>query len=262
MEENLSNLHFDLLDGRESEIAQICLSIVKEHGFRYVLAGGWAVYAYASEIPSVDVDLYIENEEDLGNILGHHGLRIGPGKEVETISLGSAIEVWGIQVPGLGLPEPSITVAELLQGRTTNRSITLGTKKMDVIVPKPEALCLAKLIALHNRSLAYRSNFDGEAGMMLGPELNNRLKGLTQDYWLRKAGKDMFDVALLLDSEKSVPTKTLELLQTLNLDDTNPTLVSKIPEVVQTMATDLARRVGRPSPPDRISRFRSMLGSS
>lgn len=256
---DLSRLHYDLLDGREETNFRTCLRVLEDDSMDYVLLGGWAVYAHVSEVPSVDVDLCLKDSDRLHRSLSRYGIKVGMGEDVEVLLPSDKMEVWGVQVPGLGLPEPSCTFEDLLENRTMTKAIELGNQSYRAIVPLPEALCISKLVALHNRSLAYRSFSEGEAGMLLGPELNTQLKGLSEDYWLRKAGKDAYDVGMLAGMHNLRLDALAELLIDVGLQDAMPTLGSQVPGVVMKMAGDLARRVGRQDPEAIIAGVRTRL---
>lgn len=242
-----SDLHLDLVGPESYGLARSALEVVQKLDVEHVLGGGWAVYAHTAEIPSVDVDLFLPLGvgERLSEGLEERGLAVGPGGEVELLGLDAEIELWGFGEPDLGIPHPSYTPREAFEGRTVETELALPEDPIDVTVPTPPALAATKVVAMGNRGLAYRSYHDGQARMSLGPALVPRLHRRAQSYYLRKAGKDLFDLALLLREDSG---RTRELLAGLGLVEEAGQIAGTVDPAVSEMADDLAERAGTSSP--------------
>lgn len=195
-----SDVHYDRIDEQAFELARRVLDAIQSLEAEAILGGGWAVYAHTAHVPSVDVDLYLSAEarEPVEEHLERSDLTVGPHREVEMLALDSGIDLWISGDPDLGIARPSYTPAEVFDGRLEERTLELPQGVVPTTVPDRPSLAFTKLVALANRDLAHRAREDGQARMQLGPSLANRVLGRSRSYYRRKAGKDLFDLAVLL----------------------------------------------------------------
>lgn len=244
-----SDVHFDDIDDGVYRIARLALTAINALDTDYVLAGGWAVYTHIPRVPSADVDLFVgrDAEHPVRSRLKSEGLTTGEGGEVEILDLDADIELWGIGDPDLGIPVPSYRPADLFQDRVQNRPLDLQDDTVTVPVPTPPALAVTKIVALRNRDLAYRAHHSGHAGMLLGPTRANRIRNRAPSYYLRKAGKDLFDLGLLL-ADQATASHTKELLADTDLSAHVPTILDELASDTIELAGDVAERIGAASP--------------
>lgn len=244
-----SDAHFDEIDDRVYRIARLALTTIDALDADYVLVGGWAVYTHIPRVPSVDVDLFVarDGQHAIRTELESEGLTTAEGGEVELLDLDADIELWGIGDPDLGIPVPSFRPADLFENRVQDRPLDLQNDTLTVTVPTPPALALTKVVALRNRDLAYRAHHSGHAGMLLGPTRANRIRNRAPSYYLRKAGKDLFDLGLLLD-DPATASETKALLADTDLSDHVPTILDELASDTLDLADDVGERVGTGSP--------------
>lgn len=243
-----SESHWSLLTPAQKRKTRIILQTLSTERIRYVLGGGWAVYAHQASTPSVDCDVFMKGElpKRVHSLLVEEGVRIGPQQALELLPLDTPVELLGTGEDDLGIVPVSYVPSKIFRGRLESRTLSLDKPVREVQVPDRVALAVTKLCALQGRSLAYRSFTDGDARMRLGPVATPQILSLGQSYYLRKAGKDLFDVSLLLSS-----TQDVDAAQKL----AGPAVwaavrgeVDALPTAVREMAVDLARRVGKASP--------------
>lgn len=243
-----SDRHLDLVDEDAYQRAADAISALGEAGIDYVLGGGWAVFAHVPRLPSVDVDVYIGSREASAarQAVEETGLNIERGGEVELLGLDTEIRLWGIGDPDLGIPEPSYTPQELFRDHLEERPLDLEGRELRTVIPDRPSLLVTKAVALANRDLAYRAFSDGEAGMRLGPQRLGRVRSKARGYWERKAGKDLFDIGLLVSKE--VTPAARDLLEAFDLLEGVRETTDELSEQTSTFARDLAdrRSVGDP----------------
>lgn len=212
-----SDPHLDLLDETAYERVADAIAALEEAGVDYVLGGGWAVFAHAPRVPSIDVDVYAASGDGTTaqRAIEEVGLNVAKGGEVELLGLDSEIKLWGVGDPDLGIPEPGYVPREVFEGHLEERPLPLESREPTAMVPDRSSLLITKVVALANRDLAYRSFSQGAAAMRLGPQLKGRVRAKARGYWQRKAGKDLFDSGLLL-SDQAGPA-AFDLLEALGL---------------------------------------------
>lgn len=250
-----SDAHWNLLAPAQKKRTRQILETLRDARTAFVLGGGWAVYAHESTTPSVDCDVFLRGPlpARVEAALSRSRIRVGPQRELELLSLDEPMELLGTGEDDLGIPATSFVPSKLFRGRVEKHMLHLDKPVDNIPVPDSAALAVTKLCALQGRSLAYRSFTDGEAQMRLGPGTAPQIHSLGQSYYLRKAGKDLFDVSLLLSG-----TELLEEARTLSGPDVWNSVRSEVrvlPPAIQEMARDLATRVGKPDP----TRVGSML---
>lgn len=243
-----SESHWNLLTPAQKRKTRIILETFAAERIRYVLGGGWAVYAHQASTPSVDCDVFMKGRlpKRVQSILVDQGVRIGPQQDLELLPLDTPMELLGTGEEDLGIAPVSYVPSKIFHGRLESRTLSLDKPVREVAVPDRVALAVTKLCALQGRSLAYRSFTDGEARMRLGPVATPQILSLGQSYYLRKAGKDLFDVGLLLVSNPDV--NAAKKLAGIPVWTTVRNEVALLPAAVREMAVDLARRVAKASP--------------
>lgn len=244
-----SDAHLDHLDDAAYSRARDAITALEGGGVSYTLGGGWAVYAHVPRLPSVDVDVFVPGDatQVARELLEAEGLNVARGGEVETLSLDGEIELWGVGDPDLGIPSPGYVPAIVLEGRKETRPIPFDSGDLQANVPSPAPLLVTKIVALANRDLAYRATFEGEAGMRLGPTLGNRVRARSGSYWRRKAGKDLFDVRLLLSEMGQGDTARTILDEQGLLEDVRTRTMNLHEDTVE-LADDLQNRLDMEEP--------------
>ena len=252
-----SDDHWNLLTPAQTKNTRLILETLNERKVRYVLGGGWAVYAHESTTPSVDCDVYLKGNlpKPLPQVLSDRGIRVGPQLDLEILGLDTPSELLGTGEPDLGIPATSFVPAKIFKGRLGKKEIRFDKVVADVPVPIRAALAVAKLGALQGRSLAYRSFVDAEARMRLGPAAAPQILSLSQSYYLRKAGKDLFDLSLLLTSVENVQ----EARQIAGPDVWSVARadLAILPPAVIELAIDMANRVGKTTPESLLHNLRA-----
>lgn len=243
-----SDSHWNLLTPAQKTTTRIILENLGSARIRYVLGGGWAVYAHESSTPSVDCDVFVKGglPSRVATQLSDAGIRIGPQQDLEILPLERPMELLGTGDEDLGIPSVSYVPSEIFKQRLESRNLSLDKEVAAVPVPDRIALAVTKLCALQGRSLAYRSFTDGEARMRLGPVATPQILSLGQSYYLRKAGKDLFDVSLLLASAQAVDeTRRLAGPDVWSVVRGE---IERLPTAVKDVGFDMARRVARATP--------------
>lgn len=195
-----ASAHYDLLDERCYDVVARAIALLNERGARYVLTGGWAVYAYGSRVPSVDTDVLLEEADGRAVVAAVRaiGITVGPGEQFEPMPIDGASNILGPD-PDLQEPDRGYVPAQLLAKRTTRRELDLGQHgKVTANVPTPDALAFMKLKAYHNRELQWRAHRDPGVMARIPTMDRGQVLGKTEGYFYRKAGKDLYDIAYLL----------------------------------------------------------------
>lgn len=244
-----SDLHWSLIDERAFQVVRTAVATVADAEPGYVLGGGWGVYAHAPVVPSVDCDIYLRTAAaaTLGAKLRAQGLVVAPLGDVEFLDPDTPAEFLGFGDPDLGIPPVAFTPRDLLEGHVEERDLPLEPPLQRVRVPSAPALAVAKAAALRGRSLGYLAHADGRARMLLGPERVPMMLSLSPTYYLRKAGKDLFDLSLLL-AEDLARTSFRGLVRAAGLEAALRDTLREVPGPVVTMADDLGERAGKPAP--------------
>lgn len=243
-----SDSHWSLLTPAQKRKTRIILESLAAHKIRYVVGGGWAVYAHEASTPSVDCDVFMKGRlpQGLAARLSAEGIRIGPQQDLEILALDEPMGLWGTGEEDLGIAAVSYTPSKVFAGRVESRDLALDRIVKGVPVPDRLALAVTKLCALQGRSLAYRSFTDGEARMRLGPVATPQILSLGPSYYLRKAGKDLFDVSLLIRSAADVDGA--RELAGPSVWSVVRREVVVLPTAITEMGNDCARRVDKGTP--------------
>jgi hypothetical protein len=195
-----ADAHYDLVDERCYEVVARAIGLLEARRARYVLTGGWAVYAYGSRVPSVDTDVLLEEEDGraIVDAVRAVGITVGPGEQFEPMPLDGASNILGPD-PDLQEADRGYVPRKLLKLRTTKRELDLGKHgKVVATVPNADALAFMKLKAYHNRELQWRAHRDPAVMARIPTMDRGQVMGKTVDYFYRKAGKDLYDIAFLL----------------------------------------------------------------
>lgn len=239
--------HWDLITERSYRIAQKTIDILDEHAVDHLLGGGWAVFAHVPSVPSIDTDVFVSEPlpaSALDRFLAE-GIAVGPQREVEPLDLHERVGFWAFGDDDLGVPTPGFVFADVL--RPTVGELRLGGRIIPVRVPSPGSMALVKLCALHNRDLALRSFRSGEAGMHIGPQRMPLIRAESETYYLRKAGKDLFDVAALLTLDGAA-RELQDIAEPLGLMDVLFDIEGNLAAATRRYARDLAASVDAEAP--------------
>lgn len=226
-----ASAHYDLLDERCFEVVARAISLLEERRSTYVLAGGWAVYAYGSRVPSVDTDVLLDDNDGQAVVQAVRsiGITVGPGEQFEPMLVDGASNILGPD-PDLQEPDRGYVPRVLLRERTTRRELDLGKHgHVTATVPQAHALAFMKLKAYHNRELQWRAHRDPAVMARIPTMDRGQVLAKTVDYFYRKAGKDLYDIAYLLAHHTS-ETRVREIAEEFGLHDDLAPLLAKAPE--------------------------------
>lgn len=191
--------HYRRVDRQAFEVVKLVLPFLEERGFDYVLAGGWAVYAYGTRVPSADTDAYMREAQAVearSLVERELGVTTGPGGRFETLALDGFNRILGPD-PELGEPDRGYVPADLLRGHVRRVTLTVDDVALTASVPEPRELAFTKLKALHDRELAYRALRDAAVMARIPPSDRGEIREKTESYYFAKAAKDLFDAAFL-----------------------------------------------------------------
>lgn len=244
-----SDAHWALLGARSGRIAAAAIRVLEKHKCRYVTGGGWAVFAHDPVTPSADYDAFLPNgfPKPVRDELTNAGFRIGPREEIEALELDRPNELLGSGDPDLGVPLRSFVPANVFEGKLVRKEVTIDMETLETAVPAPPALAITKLAALRARSIGFSMFEDGAVLALLDPSTATMMRALPQSYYFRKAGKDLFDISLLLSSSNRI-RDCRRLAEKNGVWDALIERLPETPPLLLRMAKDLARRVDRPDP--------------
>lgn len=190
--------HWSRIDERAFEVVRLVVDTLQREGVEYVLAGGWAVFAYGSNVPSVDTDAFIASRDGDRAVkaLTAQGLEVRPGGRVEPLALDSPNYILGPD-SDMGDPDLAYVPRDLFADNTQVRDLPLPGEPVPATVPDPAALAFTKLKAYHDRRLAWNALRDPGVMARLPPTDMATVREYTEAYYLRKAGKDLYDIAFL-----------------------------------------------------------------
>lgn len=226
-----ASAHYDLLDARCFEVVASVVRLLEERAATYVLTGGWAVFAYGSRVPSVDTDVLLE-ASDGGAVVAaveSAGITVGQDQQFEPLPLDHDTTILGPD-PDLQEPDRGYVPRALLRHRTARRDLDLGPHGvLRATVPSPDALAFMKLKAFHDRELQWRAHRDPAIMARIPTADRGQVLAKTPDYFYRKAGKDLYDVAFLFAHHASEDAVRALAKETGLLDDLAP-LLDRRPE--------------------------------
>jgi hypothetical protein len=234
-----ADAHRGLVDARAYTVLGRSLQAV--HGrFEYVLIGGWAVYSYGSRVPSVDTDLLVL-QRDFAAVQAAVAVAQEPADAAncELLALDRFNHLLG-QDMELGDPDLGYVARDLLQDEgITVRTIEAAGQRWDARVPRPSHLTFMKLKAYHDRELAWRALRDPAVMARIPPQERPEVRSKTEGYYLRKAGKDLYDIAFLCANVTSLE-QAMELAERYDLVETLRAPLERLPLALRTFAQDLA----------------------
>lgn len=194
-----ASAHFDLVDERAYATVRTTLALLEETGAQYVLAGGWAAYAYGTRVPSVDTDVFVGRKTATAI---RDRLRTAPpvgldAQQLDLLDLDGRNVLLGAD-PEMGVPETGYVPAEVLAGRVVRRRLPLPDgSDVEAPVPAPRELAFMKLKAYFDRSLGWRALREPAVMASLAPTDRAGVREKDVSYYYRKAGKDLYDLAFL-----------------------------------------------------------------
>ncbi|HVL87099.1 MAG TPA: hypothetical protein VM681_03690 [Candidatus Thermoplasmatota archaeon] len=156
-------------------------------------------------------------------------------------------ELLGTGDTDLGIPFAGYVPRKLFAGRLQQRDLRVDPPISNVVVPDRESLALVKLAALRDRSLAYRALEDGATMALLDPSRANLIRALSQGYFLRKAGKDLFDMSVLVPEKRQI-AECLALADRHGILDAIRRWLGKVPAPILDFASDAAARTEQSDP--------------
>lgn len=232
--------HDDLLDDRCFLVVERVLTLLGSRRVPYVLAGGWAVYAHGSRVPSVDTDVLLA-EADAAQVIAairDLGVSVGPGEQFEPLPLDAPSNILGPDWE-LGEQDRGYVPRQVLQDRTERRELDLGAHgTLTATVPTAAALLFMKLKAYHDRRLAWRALRDPAAMARIPPADRPQIRAKDVTYYARKAGKDLYDVAFLATLDALTDALAIARANGLELD--LAPLTATVPDPLRAFALDMA----------------------
>lgn len=165
----------------------------------YALIGGWAVFAYGSRIPSIDTDVLMSQKaanqfRSRLQVLGMADQE-GPGKHIEILAMDQPNELHGFDWELEDVP--AYTPSEVLEGRTTQVTFMIQERQKRAMLPEPTVLAFMKLKAMHDRCFDYLAVTNPVHLGRINPSDRPLIVEKPAEHYLRKAGKDLADVAFL-----------------------------------------------------------------
>lgn len=248
--------HFRLAEDQQAERKlRDAILLLDSTGIPYVVVGGWAVAAYGSRTPSVDLDVLIRSSDDehLKTVVrNNRGIQLDA--EAGAALLGLDLDFRDLRNALFGRPDLSYMPDDVLRDRVPTRTIETSGGPVSFCVPSAEALAFMKAKALRDRRLQWEASRDPAQLAALDQEDARLVRGKTTAYWERKAGKDIFDLAYLV-SHHTPPARVRALLEGSAFGEEVRLGLRSIPEPLARFAVDMARRsrVRIPSP-DRVLR--------
>lgn len=236
--------HYALLDDRCFQVVATVLRELVARGLDYVLAGGWAVYAYGSRVPSVDTDVFLHAGDmaALSELLDRHGIGVGPGRQFEPLAMDERNPLLGPDID-LQERERGYVPARILEGRTERRRLELGAfGEADARVPSAATLLFMKLKAYHDRELAWSALRDDAVMATRIPTADRpQVRQMTVTHYYRKAGKDLYDVAFLAAHHDALD-EAMRIAREAGLHADLAPLVDSVSEPLRSFALDMARQ--------------------
>lgn len=238
------DLHFRMVDEHSSikrmESAIWCLQDARVD---FVVEGGWAIAAFGSKVPSVDLDVLVPGgltEEIAAAIEESTGYQMFSQETHDVLALDFVDSMH--PNPLIDRPLLSYVPAELLKGQTEIRTIPVEGG-IEVTVPNATILGFMKTKAFHDRLLQWKAA-SGERWLLGGMSEENRIQTIKmgESHWLRKAGKDLFDISFLCRDDT-----TMDMIAASAPDriwTKAASALKEIPLPVRTFATTMAKRAG------------------
>lgn len=240
---NPADEHLRLIDERAYEVVANVLRYLETQRIDYVLAGGWAVFAYGSPIPSVDTDVFLASTragDVTRRIARDLGVTTGPGGQFEALSLDQPNCILGPDTE-LGEPDRCYVPGQLLARNTVRRDLALPSGTLAATVPGAAALAFMKLKAYHDRELAWRATRDASVMATIPPTQRPEIRAKTEAYYFRKAGKDLFDIAWLATRHTST-AEALAIASEFEMAADLQRPLRAIPPPLRTFALGLAQQ--------------------
>lgn len=237
--------HYDLLDERCFAIVAQVVENLEAAGVRYVLGGGWAVYAYGSRVPSVDTDAFLSGADvqRVSEWMRARGIGVGQGAPFEPLALDEPNPILGPDVE-LQEPERGYVPATVLASRTERRPLDLGRLgTVTATVPTSSALAFLKLKAYHDRELSWRALRDDAVMARIPPTDRPPLRSKTVGHYYRKAGKDLYDIAYLAVHHGALE-ESLGIAWECGLREDLEPLTRWVQEPLRAFAMDMAETEG------------------
>lgn len=230
--------HFRLTDQRAFDVVAEALGALE--GCPCVLAGGWAVFAYGSAVPSVDTDLFVRraDRDEVASRLHGAGLPVGPGEVCELLDLDGRNLLLGQDIE-MGDPDLGYVPARLFEGRLVERELHLPGGPRRATVPEAPALLFTKMKAYYDRALSWEAVRDPAVMARIPPSEKPQVWSKDEAYYRRKAGKDLFDVAHLAAHENAWD-EAWSLLREWRLDGALRARFAAIPPALESFAVALA----------------------
>jgi hypothetical protein len=237
--------HFAMVDREKSiERMQHAVRCLEAARVDFIVEGGWAVAAFGSPVPSIDLDVLVagglteELAEDLEAATGYQMFSQATHDALALEFVDSTHPNPFIDRPGL-----SYTPSVFLVGHVEHRPVDIVD---GLVLPVPEAprLAFMKLKAYHDRLIQWRA-VRGERFLLgaMAEEERIRTMRLGEDHWLRKVGKDLFDASLLCAGHT-----TIEEIKEIAPSGMWPPIdkaLEKVPLAIRVFAEDMAERAGR-----------------
>lgn len=235
--------HFELVEQhRAIERIRQTLDALEDAAVPYVVEGGWAVAAHGSPVPSMDLDILVQ-----GGLSGAVAERVeaATGLQLHTAAAHEAlgIDVGDSDAPNrlLGTDGVAYVPARLLEGHVEVRRVGL-LEGRPIPVPEADRLAFMKLKAFRDRRLQWEATRQRYLLAAIDEDLRAITIRAGEPYWLRKAGKDLFDLGHLLGGATTM--ERVALAAPAAAWAHLPASLVDVPLPLQQFASDMAHRAG------------------
>lgn len=235
-----SDAHYDAVTDKSFTSVRCVAHALARTRAPHILGGGWAFFAHGSPVPSADTDLWLARP-DKRRVHDATKAECGldePDGYIETLPLDGRFHLVPVRQQDQGRtlsfdPRRLLADAKPLPFRVLDESITLN-------VPGLISLGVTKLGAFRGRRLAWEARTRAATmAQLLGPH-KELVYRRTEQYWYRKAGKDLYDLAFA--SHRVGMDRMLRLAQSHRLRDVYAEALENVPKPLAVLAADIAAR--------------------
>lgn len=208
---------------------------------RFILIGGWAVRSLGSPVPSIDLDCLIRLS-DWQRYEVHDFIEERKDIHREAYS-DSYLEVEAIEWTNrLWRSEKGFGPEELLnQAGTQWEEVSILGETLSLELPAMSLLFMMKWKAFRDRALQYIDTTDPVHRARLPPIYFEDLEGIPPEHFLRKAAKDLVDLAFLL-TKGADPANARSLAKRGSIYEGFKDLNGLVSPIIVDAADDLAHR--------------------
>lgn len=239
---NPADRHFELVnEQRALERLRQAVDVLERAKVPYTVEGGWAVAAYDSPVPSVDLDVLVD-----GDLKPDISERIEAATGIQ-IHAQAAQDALGIDINdsrrpnGLLGTDLSYIPHDLLEGHVQRLPVKL-LDGLRLPVPEPAQLAFMKLKAFHDRRLQWEASRERYLLAQFPHDIRERTIRAGEGYWLRKSGKDLFDIAVLVQNHTTLAAA--QAVTSKPIWDRLQRSLTKVPAPIQQFSTSMMETAG------------------